>query len=81
MEFVCWTSASAPSRSAMFASTSGVQQRLGAVRLTLASPVESPDLFGTELAARLHPLLVDQRLDRAGVNGALPARECRQEHR
>ncbi len=39
-----------------------------------------PHLVGAELAAERHPLLVDQRLDRAGVNRALPPRERREEH-
>ncbi len=29
------------------------------------------DVFGTEIAAQRQPFLIDQRLDRAGVNGAL----------
>ena len=36
------TSASAPSRSARLASTSAVQQMIGASALTLASPVSMP---------------------------------------
>ena len=40
------TPASAPSRRAMFASTSAVQQSTGASRLTVASPVESPTFSG-----------------------------------
>ena len=36
------TSASAPSRRAWLASTSAVQQMIGAVALTLASPVSMP---------------------------------------
>ncbi len=33
------------------------------------------DLLGPQLAAEGHPLLVDERLDRAGVDGAPPVRE------
>ncbi len=40
------THASSPSRRAMFASTSAVQHRTGASRLTVASPVESPTFSG-----------------------------------
>ena len=40
------TQASSPSRSAMLASTSAVQQSTGASRLTVASPVERPTLSG-----------------------------------
>ena len=40
------TSASAPSRSAMEASTSAVQQMIGALALTEASPVIIPTLAG-----------------------------------
>ena len=40
------TVASAPSRSAMFARISAVQQRMGASRLTVASPVLRPTLSG-----------------------------------
>ena len=38
----CPTSAVRPPRSAMFASTSAVQQMIGAVGLTAASPVSMP---------------------------------------
>ena len=40
------TSALSPSRSAMLARTSAVQQRTGASRLTVASPVERPTFSG-----------------------------------
>ena len=33
------------------------------------------NVVGTELAAERHPFFVHERLDRAGVNGALPFRE------
>ena len=52
-----------------------MQQRIGASRLTVASPVDRPDVLGAELAAERQQLLVDERLDRAGVDRALPARE------
>ena len=39
------------------------------------------DVLRPELAAQVHPLLVHQRLDRTGVDGALAARERREEHR
>jgi hypothetical protein len=45
-------SASAPSRSAMLASTSAVQQMIGAVGLTLASPVIMPTLAVPNMAHR-----------------------------
>ena len=69
------TAASSPSRSAMLASTSAVQHRTGASRLTVASPVREADVLRPELAAQRHPLLVDQRLDRAGVDRPPPVGE------
>jgi hypothetical protein len=39
------------------------------------------NVIRSELAAEGHPLLVDERLDRAGVDRALPARERGEEHR
>ena len=69
------TSARAPSRRAMLARISAVQQRIGASRLTEASPVESPTFCGAELPAQREPFFVHQRLDRAGVNAAPPLRE------
>ncbi len=44
------TSASAPSRRAMFARISAVQQMIGAVSLTLASPVSMPTLAGPNVS-------------------------------
>ena len=44
------TSAAAPSRSAMLASTSAVQQMIGAVAFTLASPVIMPTCAGPNAA-------------------------------
>ena len=52
-----------------------MQQRTGASRLTVASPGGEADVLRAQLAAEGHPLLVDERLDRAGVDGAPPARE------
>ena len=43
-------SASAPSRSAMLASTSAVQQTIGACALTAASPVSIPTLSAPKTA-------------------------------
>ncbi len=45
-------SASAPSRSAMFASTSAVQAMIGAPALTLASPVSMPTLAAPKTPQR-----------------------------
>ena len=44
------TSAPAPSRSAMFASTSAVQQMIGASELTDASPVSIPTFSAPKIA-------------------------------
>ena len=44
------TSASRPSRSAMLARISAVQQMIGAVALTLASPVIMPTLSGPNIS-------------------------------
>ena len=46
------TSASAPSRSARLASTSAVQQMIGASGLTLASPVSMPTCLAPNVAHR-----------------------------
>ena len=46
------TSAAAPSRSAMLASTSAVQQMIGASAFTLASPVIMPTSAGPNAAHR-----------------------------
>jgi hypothetical protein len=46
----CPTSAPAPPRSAMFASTSAVQQITGAVALTEASPVSIPTFSAPNVA-------------------------------
>ena len=43
-------SAAAPSRSAMLASTSAVQQMIGASELTLPSPVIMPTLTGPKMS-------------------------------
>ena len=53
-----------------------MQQRIGASRFTVASPVLRPTLSGPELAAERQELLVHQRLDRARVNRAPPLREA-----
>ncbi len=55
----------------MLARISAVQQRMGASRLTEASPVAQADVVRPELAAERHEFLVDKRLDRAGIDGAL----------
>src|ERR1700743_2010067 len=46
------TSASAPSRSAMLASTSAVQQMIGADAFTLASPVIMPTFLAPNVSIR-----------------------------
>jgi len=46
------TSASAPSRSAMLASTSAVQQMIGASGFTEASPVSIPTLSAPKVSHR-----------------------------
>ena len=46
------TSACAPSRSAMLARISAVQQMIGAVALTLASPVIMPTLSAPNISHR-----------------------------
>ena len=46
------TSASGPSRSAMFASTSAVQQMIGASEFTDASPVSMPTFAGPKISQR-----------------------------
>ena len=46
------TSAAAPCRSAMLASTSAVQQMMGAAGLTLASPVIMPTFSGANVSHR-----------------------------
>jgi hypothetical protein len=51
----------------MFASTSAVQQMIGASELTDASPVSMPDVLGAEDRAQGEELLGDERLDRRGV--------------
>ena len=47
------TSASAPSRRAMLASTSAVQQMMGAELFTLASPVIMPTFLAPNVSIRL----------------------------
>ena len=75
------TLACAPSRKAMLARISAVQHRTGASRLTEASPVLRPTFSGPKLSAEGQPFLVDQRLDWAGVNGALPLGQGLELHR
>ena len=58
-----------------------MQQRMGASRLTRRVAGREADLIRAELAAQPHPLLVDERLDGAGVDGPLPARERGEQHR
>jgi hypothetical protein len=47
----------------------------GRVAVDGGVPGREPDVLRPELAAQRHPLLVDQRLDRAGVDGSPPAGE------
>ena len=54
----------------MLARISAVQQRMGASRLTEASPVLRPTLSGPNSRHKRQQFLIDQRLDRAGVNRA-----------
>ncbi len=75
------TSACGPSRNAMLARISAVQQRIGASRLTEASPVLRPTLSGPNSRQSAEPFLVDQRLDRAGIDGALALGDGLEMHR
>ena len=54
----------------MLASTSAVQQMIGASGFTEASPVSMPTFVGAEDLAQREELLAHQRLDRRGVEAA-----------
>ena len=75
------TLACAPSRKAMLARISAVQHRIGGVAVDRGVARAEADVFRPELSAERQPFLVDQRLDWAGVNGALPLGQGLELHR
>ena len=58
-----------PSRSAMLARISAVQQMIGASAFTEASPVSMPTSSAPKTSHSVEELLAHQRLDRGGVEG------------